>query len=255
MVRVISLKDSTRQAVFNEMAKDFSEDWAYFAAYKAVVAPLSYDDTAARLHVGRPLLPAEIGCYVSHYKCWETLVNSDFSQAIIFEDDTAIDWPVIEKLFSIDFQEKGVPILRLFVTNFPKVSLIKNNLVSPHDALCVCYGTVWGMQAYIITKHAARCLVERYATIRMPVDWVLPRYYEHGQLNFLNFPFPLFERQITSTIGAQRDEFVPLPFWGRISKISRLVLRIKERLQRLYFDRLRLPSMAAEVREKFNGPA
>lgn len=53
--------------------------------------------------LGRELTLTEIGCFISHYQCWETIVNTN-QPAIIFEDDVELigdlNIPLYEKILS-----------------------------------------------------------------------------------------------------------------------------------------------------------
>lgn len=46
-----------------------------------------YDQRKARTRYGRDLLGGEVGCYLSHFKCLETFVQSGAPHGVVFEDD------------------------------------------------------------------------------------------------------------------------------------------------------------------------
>jgi len=116
LIRVINLDASVdRRQAFKQMAGGTKLDWAFFPAYIGKTEPLQYDDRVAVRRWGRPLSPAEIGCYTSHFKLWEWLLNSDCDQAIIFEDDVIAEWSLIEKLAITRFSDYGINLLRLHV--------------------------------------------------------------------------------------------------------------------------------------------
>ena len=110
---MISLaKSIDRRQLFIQMASDTKLDWAFFPAHTGIMEPLQYDDRVAARRWGRPLSSAEIGCYASHFKLWEWLANSDYDQAIIFEDDVIADWAIIEQLAVHRFGDYGIDLLR-----------------------------------------------------------------------------------------------------------------------------------------------
>lgn len=49
-----------------------------------------YDDRKAKLHRARSLVPAEIGCALSHLKVYRTIVERGLDAALILEDDVAL---------------------------------------------------------------------------------------------------------------------------------------------------------------------
>ena len=51
----------------------------------------NYDSAQAWISMGRDLLGAEIGCYLSHVKCIEAFLASDADYGIVLEDDLQID--------------------------------------------------------------------------------------------------------------------------------------------------------------------
>ena len=78
-------------------------NWPFerFTAYDGRGKDLShfehYDDKQARQFLGRSLLNAELGCYLSHYGCAEKFLSTDADYLVVLEDDMKI---------SADFKEK-----------------------------------------------------------------------------------------------------------------------------------------------------
>jgi glycosyl transferase, family 25 len=234
-VKVISLEDSEqRRAEFTWQAMGVDVEWSFFPAHKSIVPPLEYSEKAANRRFGRALSPAEIGCYTSHFKCWEWLVHSEYDQAIIFEDDVMIDWKVIKVLSECDLSGYGIKFLRLFVTHTVNWKVVMFRFLSPHYHLIRTSGVCFGTQGYVLNKEAARLLVSNYAQVTFPADWVLTRYWDHKLINYALFPFPVIERHFPSTIGDQRNDAKKTPachqvFW--------YVGRIRDRVKRELFDR------------------
>lgn len=48
---------------------------------------VDYDDKQARKNLGRSLLNAEIGCYLSHYQCAQKFLKTDADILVVLEDD------------------------------------------------------------------------------------------------------------------------------------------------------------------------
>jgi glycosyl transferase family 25 len=222
-IRVISLDRSVdRRQAFTQMAHGTKLDWAFFPAHTGTTKPLQYDDRV------------EIGCYASHFKLWEWLANSDYDQAIIFEDDVIVDWPIIEQIAANAFYDYGIHLLRLH-TSYPfHFMIVKYRLFSPNNHLVRIVGTALGAVAYLLTKAAARTLVSNYCIVAAPVDWILVRYCEHRIVNFCVFPFPVIERHGPSTIG---DERHAMPQRALYDRIARIAWRIRDRAKRAYVER------------------
>jgi glycosyl transferase, family 25 len=234
-IRVISLDDSTwRRAKFSQQASSFDLNWSFFPAHKSIVSPLVYNDRDAIRNCGRALFPPEIGCYVSHFKCWEWLVKSKYDQVIVLEDDVIVDWRTITQLSAFDLLEHGIHLLRFFSTHPIKCKIVMYRFLSPHCHLVRTRGWYLGAQGYMLTKVGACRLIETYPNITVPVDWILTRYWEHRLGNYSLFPFPVIEQNIPSTIGP-RSPPTKAPFFDRA---MRFCLRIRDRVNREYFDRL-----------------
>jgi glycosyl transferase, family 25 len=233
-IRVISLEESThRRTEFSRRASGLDLDWSFFPAYKSVTFPLVYNERDAIRRCGRPLFPPEIGAYVSHFKCWEWLVNSEYDQVLILEDDVLADWRAITQLSQCNLADHRIELLRLFATHPITCKIVMYRFLSPHCHLVRVTGMYLGMQGYVLTKKAAMQLVKNYISITAPIDWVLTRYWEHGLENYSLFPFPVIEQHVPSTIGARAAVAEP----RFVDRAARLWWRIRDRVTREYFDR------------------
>jgi glycosyl transferase family 25 len=234
-IRVISLARSVdRRQAFVQMAGSTTLDWAFFPGCTGITEPLRYDDRVAIRRCGRPLSPAEIGCYASHFKIWEWLANSDYDQVIIFEDDVIVDWAIIEKLSINRFSDYGINLLRLHILYPFNWKMVQYRLFSPNTHLARIVGNVLGAVAYLLTRTAARILVANYSVAAAPLDWVLARYWEHRIIGYCMFPFSVIERYGPSTIGDERHAESQRTLYDRIARIG---WRIRGRAQRAYVER------------------
>jgi glycosyl transferase, family 25 len=234
-VRVISLEKSIdRRQLFIQMAGDTKLDWAFFPAHTGATEPLQYDDRVAVRRWGRPLSSSEIGCYASHFKLWEWLANSDYDQAIIFEDDVIADWAMIERLAVNRFGDHGINLLHLHTLYPFKFRIVKYRLFSPQSHLVRPVGIVLGTAAYLLTRTAARTLVLNYSIVAAPADWILTRYWEHYVVGYCMFPFPVIERHSPSTIGDERHAVSQSAVYDRIVRIG---WRLRDRARRAYVER------------------
>jgi len=233
-IRVISLETSvSRRQAFTQMVGEEKVDWAFFPAHTSKTDPLQYDERAAVRRCGRRLSPLEIGCYASHFKLWEWLSNSDLDQAIIFEDDVIIDWTLVEKLAITRFADYGIDLLRLHTHSPFPYKLIKYKFFSENNHLIRLTGVASGAAAYLLSRTAARSLVSAYSIIGVPLDWILPRYWEHRILNYCMFPFPVLHRDGPSTIGEERYAMSQRAIYDRVARIG---WRLRDRAERAYVD-------------------
>lgn len=123
----------------------------------------SFNSKKFTQYYGRMVLPGEIGCTLSHRLCYQRLLNSDQSFALILEDDAHfVETTFTEYFFSsvTEFMNNPLPRVLLLHANFEytgkKLPFGDNyHLYSVYSAL---YTT-----GYIINKSAAyKLLQEKY---------------------------------------------------------------------------------------------
>ena len=234
-VRVIALSQAVeRRAQFCVAAKDAAVEWDFFTAYTEASLPLRYDTRLAVQQFGRPLSPGEIGCYTSHYKAWQSLVDSNDDQIIVFEDDVLVDWPIINRVAECNFSKLNIDILRLFATHTFPFDIAIHRFISPHSHLLRNKGLLLGMQGYLLTRRGAEALLSTGNIIAAPVDWVMSRYWEYNVPNYCLFPFPIIERYTPSTIGSGIREAGHQA--TTLDRAARLYWRIKNRIIREYMN-------------------
>jgi len=243
-IKSIGLESSShRRKLFIEQASEAKSDWSFYPAHLGVGVPLTYNSKAAVRRFGRALSASEVGCYTSHFKCWEWLANSDFDQIIVFEDDVLIDWAAIDKLASFNLSDHGIDLLRLYSTHPLNCNIIRPRFLSPHHHLVRSKGETFGTQGYIMSKNCAKKLISLYTSIEMPVDWVISRYWEHGFVNFALVPFPIVERYLPSTISACQQGNITVSF---SDKIFRKYWIWRDKVTRLAYHVLRTPQLPLE---------
>jgi glycosyl transferase family 25 len=195
---------------------------------------MDYDPAVARREFGRELVPAELGCYASHFAIWKQLAADDrHNRYIVLEDDVLVDWDFIKELGHADLD--GIGYLRLFYRRTCPSRLIRRAFLRRGHNIIQLYGFAFGTQAYVITKAQAIEFVARFARVVRPIDNTLDRTWDHGIRNLAVFPFPVIERVSKSMIGNARFE-------GRMASMN--YHRMRDKL-RFYFGRLRFAAGAA----------
>ncbi len=82
------LESATKQ--LDDIGWAFERVAAYDGRGKALSDFIDYDDQQTRKNLGRSLLSAEIGCYLSHYKCAEQFLQTDADFLVVLEDDMTL---------------------------------------------------------------------------------------------------------------------------------------------------------------------
>lgn len=128
---------------------------------------------------GRPLTYGEIGCFLSHYRLWQRIVEQDLDRVLIFEDDIKFEPYFVSKL---EYLKKELETME---ERWDLVFLgrkILHNSEEPwlegSDQLVRVDYTYWTL-AYILTKQGAKTLLAEEPLGKMvPVDEYLPIMYD-----------------------------------------------------------------------------
>lgn len=185
--------------------------------YKAITPdtidsiPNSYTKERTRLHWGRPLMPTELACGLSHLSLWRMLLeDKEVDAYVIFEDDVTIEKNVSELLLSINLE--NIDLLKLSGQHKrPQKFLYKIDEV--HSLYKMAYGPL-DASGYFLNKTAAAKLLAYCDTMHMAVDVLLDRSYEHGVTMHTIQPYPVISWQcddqnnpLFSDIGVRNDKY------------------------------------------------
>ena len=187
------------------------------------------------------MIPAELGCYTSHYKAWEEFIASDADQLIVMEDDVLVDWTIIARLARHSISRFQIDILRMFATHPFSSVIAAYRFMSPHCHLVRCTGQILGTQCYMLTRRGAEALLKAGTVIERPVDLLMSQSWEHGLPNFCLFPL---ERDVKTSIAGEHQAF-PLTLQQRA---GRLAWRSKHKLMQQVTNRRHARAYRFKVR-------
>lgn len=145
------------------------------------------DQVAFERHVGRDLMPGEIGCYHSHLQSWQALLQSDCHTLLVLEDDVV-------------FGEDFIAALGEALQHRHSWDMLNLNKIRAKQPVCQArvgryslnayMGPLTGMGAYLISRDTAARLLPAMLPIVLPIDLELDRVHRH-QLRRLGLePFP-----------------------------------------------------------------
>lgn len=164
----------------------------------------------------RPLTAGEIGCFLSHIKCWRLIADRELDCALILEDDfTTIGEHVPERLRLLSTSCKQWDALKL--TRLRKNAKLVHTLApgielrfggkGPED----CTG-------YMVSHQGALKLIQQRNTLLRPVDFDLKHYWERD-LTILSASPNLFHQasheEAASVIG-DRTQYRRYPTWQKV---------------------------------------
>lgn len=122
-------------------------------------------------YYGRKVLPGEIGCTLSHRKCYECLLNTEKSFALILEDDAHFLSDSLKSDFWTaigEFMNTDKPLVLLLQANADYVGKEKEfckdyTLYQVYKSSCTT--------GYLINKNAARLLLHKKKPYWVADDW------------------------------------------------------------------------------------
>ncbi len=235
-IDVISMSTAQeRRATFGDGARGARAEWRFVDAASSPPVDVPYQEEAAIRRFGRALSRGEIGCFASHLAAWKSLLASNDRQRIVLEDDTIVDWPLMDRIAEVDFAELGIDLVRFYSTHAFQHSVAIERFLGPHTHLLQTRGMFLGTQGYLLTRRAAERFVELAPAITMPVDWFMTRYWAYGFRNYCVFPFPLIERFVPSDIGDRSQAPSATP----VQRVVRQGYRVLDRVSRGFADHVR----------------
>lgn len=204
-VLVVSLDSATaRRTAFAQRAQAAAIPWRFFDARRSLADGLTYDAGALERNKGRQLTDGEIGCYSSHFAIWQEMISTGIRQCIVLEDDTIVDWALLERLAATDLAAQDIRYLRLYAKIPTWHRTVHKNFLHHARTVVELVGHAYGTQAYAITLDGARAFSDACRTIRRPIDDEMDRSWDHGVANLMLFPAPVIEEFVESGIGKAR---------------------------------------------------
>ena len=200
-----------------------------------------------------PLIPAEIGCYLSHLKLWERVADGDEDGAFVFEDDfLAVD--ALKYLLNVIIDVPDWEMVKLYVPEYHDVRDVDTKSVAGNYHLVDAYNVPLCTVAYGVTRQGARKLIDKYPPFSRPVDEDLARFWESG-IKIYEIQPPVvtdgIQTAVAGSIGDQRSrEQRPECGWLRSSAIK-TSYRLHQRVAR---SRESVERQLVKLRKYLNQP-
>lgn len=164
----------------------------------------------------------EIGCFLSHRRCWESLVESGEEWALILEDDCLFSDRARNYMSSTSWIPNGVDIVQLFHTQH--LTVYKETLeIQSNQLLKLRASSPVGAFAYLISRRAAQRALDLSVTVDGPVDNFL-----HGDFFPLSQSYPTWRLKF----GVVRVDDKTTTIEGRSQK-NRMMNKYRLHPQRL----------------------
>lgn len=182
---------------------------------------------------GRPLMTGEYGCYKSHLKAFEQLIESGAPAALIIEDDVALSADLMLRAQSVAQTVADGCVVKL--VNHRTLAFRHLFTTPMGDRIGLSrFGPQGSAACYLMTAGAARKLLEAMRVQSLPFDMALERVWQHqvpvytSEESFLGFG-----DLRAQTFIASRADYREQKLSG-FAKLPTHLFRVKEAILRLF---------------------
>ena len=200
------------------------ELWTAVDGHRLTESDRAAIDHRARARLGLPPMDdSSIACLLSYLAIFRHLVESADEMVAVFEDDARFHFTLPDVLDTLEGKADKFDVVKLqrlkSVPYFPVYQLGAHSIgrVRYHDP---------GAYEYVITRHAAAHLLERFPRLVHEIDWIIPRFWENGLKNvlYVNPPVVAHDDMLPSYIEGKRLR-VRVEHHGRMLTYPSLAVR------------------------------
>ncbi|QIR15954.1 glycosyltransferase family 25 protein [Shewanella aestuarii] len=141
----------------------------------------------------------EIGCYLSHVKCWNAVVDQQLDFALILEDDSTLNPNLLSLINSISRLSVKWDYIKLCHGSKQK-KVIDTIALDDFFSLSTCLKLPSSTRGQFVSLSGAKKLLATSIPIARPVDIDIQFWFEKGLSCFVVRPFPVQEAAFKSEI-------------------------------------------------------
>lgn len=165
-----------------------------------------------RRKFGRDMVPGEIGCFLSHYNLWESLIATGEEYALVLEDDVDLSddfTAVVADIVALNL-EWDIVVLHTPRNKYP-VDIIAKNIADKGYKLGRANRRIVRTAGYLIRLRGAQRLHEYCREISAPIDVQYEEWWHNRLAFYCIYPGVVVsdgaESLITSDNGIGRSDF------------------------------------------------
>jgi glycosyl transferase, family 25 len=199
-----------------------------------------YDKWRNARHAKHPLVPPEIGCYLSHIAAWRAIAEGDVDGGFILEDDFAAT-PALSQVLTLLSADGGAWDMAKLFSFKPEPRLLDPRPLGSGHRIGIAYRVPTCLIAYALRREAAARLVARAVPFFRPVDEDQKFFWETGLRVALVTPPPVAvgdQQAATGTIGEARRTAARTQERGSLAAAWTTVSYQLDYLTRLHLSRL-----------------
>lgn len=175
-----------------------------------------FDDRKALIRHGRLLRPAEVGCYLSHYRALQQAWDEGLERICLLEDDVGLEPDFARVLAAIKALPDDVEFVRLMALRIRKRKVLSplpncgsHRLVRPERGWC-------GTQGYVMNRAGMRKVLDAAWRIYEPIDKFYDHFWEYGMRHYGVEPHVIYEHEHPSSIQKQAEAKATIPLLYRL---------------------------------------
>lgn len=166
-----------------------------------------------------PLSKGQIGCYLSHRKAWQAIVDQKLDYALIFEDDFTLDHSIHTAIKNIERLPLDWQIIKLAAYQNRKRPIVFKSSLGNNQELVIHKKLMSGCCATAVSFQGAMRLLESTKKFGRPVDCDLQHIWETGVPGYSLLPYPVKQKNDgPSDIGARSSIKIKKAFFRRKSQ-------------------------------------
>lgn len=201
-----------------------------------------YNPSLNQKQYHRALSVGEIGCYASHRKAWQSVIDSGSDFGIVAEDDIRVSEHIEQALQTLDTLKFDWDLIKLAPYQNKSRRVVFSQSVNDQFQLIVHQKPLTGCAAYAISKRAAQKLLSTTSPFGRPVDTDLQHTWEHNIDIYALMPFAIHQDMAyDSDIGTTRKQHSQSHRWRRLKQqiyaywqnrqaTSKAIERLKQKL-------------------------
>ncbi|WP_068858007.1 glycosyltransferase family 25 protein [Perlucidibaca aquatica] len=159
-ILIISLPDALdRQQVMRAQLNELGLSGIFVPAIRGseisdAERAVLYNDFRVRSHSGRSMTAGELGCALSHLKCYDYIISSNADWAVVLEDDSVLPVNFVDVINGLIEREGLIRADLVLLGRIRK--FIKSPVVSIDERISVVIPVrAWNANAYLINRKAA----------------------------------------------------------------------------------------------------
>lgn len=182
----------------------------------------------------RPLTAGELGCFLSHRKALQIVLDRGLEHAVIMEDDVLFDADFPKFLTHVHSMPAFAHVLK-FEVAMPKPLLrgVHVGRLANRDLVFFPEGGEGGSACYLVTREGARKLLEDLAVVRNTYDGQAFRSWRNGVVTLHVVPLPAVQ---TGQSEIERPSSVSKKKRRKASKLARKYREIQRNTRSMRFQ-------------------